>query len=152
VLWRLWRVPVLWRLWARLATRPLRAETAAAREQLERGPQDWLAWWTASGERELRCILMTAWDPIGVADAPEAWDEYDDYLPGVAARLRDAKGFERKLASVHEYLNHLERDFIIEELTQKRNEHNAYLAECIVAWHDWSYERGGRPPHEWLDP
>jgi hypothetical protein len=99
---------------------------------------------------ELRCILMTAWDPIGVGDATEAWDEYDDYLPGVASRLRDAKGSEAKLASVHEYLNHLERDFITEELTEKRIQHNAYFAECLLAWHEWSYEHDGRPPHEWL--
>jgi hypothetical protein len=143
-------VPGLWRLWARFKTRPIRAETAAARAQLARGPEDWLAWWRASGERELRCILMTAWDPIGVADAPEAWDEYDDYIPGVAGRLRDAKGFDEKLASVHEYLNHLERDFIAEELTEKRSQHNAFIAECLLAWHEWSYDREGRPPHEWL--
>jgi hypothetical protein len=150
----LWRL----RLWlatrpilAWLATRPIRVETAAAREQLARGTEDWLAWWRASGERELRCILMTAWDPIGVGDAPEAWDEYDDYLPGVASRLRDVKGFEEKLASVSEYLNHLERDFIWEEeLTEKQIQHSAYIAESLVAWHEWSYEHGGRPPHEWL--
>jgi hypothetical protein len=150
MLWRLrlWLVtrPII----ARAITRPLRAETAAAREQLASGPDDWLDWWRTSGERELRCILMTAWDPIGVADAPEAWDEYDDYIPGVASRLRDVEGFEAKLASVHEYLNHLERDFITEELTEKRIQHNAYIAECLLAWHEWSFEHRGRPPHEWL--
>ncbi len=34
-------------------------------------------------QRELRCILMTAWDPIRVGDAAEAWDEYDEYRPAL---------------------------------------------------------------------
>jgi hypothetical protein len=28
-------------------------------------------------------ILLEEWDPIGVADVPEAQDEYDAYVPGV---------------------------------------------------------------------
>ena len=32
-------------------------------------------------------ILMEAWDPIGVADVPEAQDEYDSYVAGVYSRL-----------------------------------------------------------------
>jgi hypothetical protein len=142
---------VLWRWFALRATKPIRVETAAARERIASGSDTWRAWWRSHGERELRCILMTAWDPIGVADAPEAWDEYDDYIPGVAYRLRDAAGWEEAVDSVQEYLNHLERDFIIEELTPERDRHNAYVAECLAAWHEWSYEHGGRPRREWLD-
>lgn len=37
--------------------------------------------------REIRCeirrILMSEWDPIGVSDTPEATDEYDSYIGGV---------------------------------------------------------------------
>ena len=32
---------------------------------------------------EIRRVLMTAWDPIGVRDEPNAQDEYDSYLGGV---------------------------------------------------------------------
>lgn len=103
----LWRFPVLWRWRARRAIRPMVAEQQAAMEQLGRGPDDWLRWWRATGERELQCILMTAWDPIGVNDAPEAWDEYDDYVPGVADRLRDARDFDDAATGVADYLNHV---------------------------------------------
>ncbi len=36
---------------------------------------------------EIRRALMTAWDPIGVGDAPNAQDEYDSYLGDVFALL-----------------------------------------------------------------
>jgi len=40
---------------------------------------------------EIRRVLMVHWDPIGVADVPEAADEYDRYLGGVVGLLeRDA--------------------------------------------------------------
>ena len=35
----------------------------------------------------IREILLRDWDPIGVADAPEAQDEYDSYIPGIYGRL-----------------------------------------------------------------
>lgn len=28
-------------------------------------------------------ILLHEWDPIGVCDYPEAWDEYSSYAPGL---------------------------------------------------------------------
>jgi hypothetical protein len=36
---------------------------------------------------ELRRLVMSCWDPIGVADFPEAADEYDGYLPRIFAVL-----------------------------------------------------------------
>ena len=36
---------------------------------------------------EIRRVLMTVWDPIGVRDEPNAQDEYDGYLGGVFALL-----------------------------------------------------------------
>jgi len=47
------------------------------------------AWWKKDGARGLRLILMGAWDPIGVADAPQAQDEYDSYLGPLVGLLRD---------------------------------------------------------------
>ena len=35
--------------------------------------------------RAIRAALMQHWDPIGVADIPEAADEYDSYLGREAA-------------------------------------------------------------------
>ena len=48
----------------------------------------WQLWWKHSGARELRGILMSAWDPIGVRGVPEAADEYDGYLAPVVQRLK----------------------------------------------------------------
>jgi hypothetical protein len=36
---------------------------------------------------EIRRVLMTVWDLIGVRDEPNAQDEYDGYLGGVFALL-----------------------------------------------------------------
>jgi hypothetical protein len=38
---------------------------------------------------ELRRYLLNGWDPIGVADAPEAQDEYDGYLSPLLRLLHD---------------------------------------------------------------
>lgn len=36
---------------------------------------------------EIRRILMSKWDPIGVSDTPEAADEYDRYIGDVCTLL-----------------------------------------------------------------
>jgi hypothetical protein len=56
---------------------------------------DYHAWWKTEGGRGLRRVLMTAWDPIGVADVPEAQDEYDGYLGPVAGLLREGANEKR---------------------------------------------------------
>ena len=38
---------------------------------------------------------MEDWDPIGVSDVPEASDEYDGYVGGMYALLRDGASDER---------------------------------------------------------
>jgi len=93
---------------------------------------------------------MTAWDPIGVGDAPEAWDEYDGYALGIAHRLRDAADREAGVKSVAGYVDHVERD-LMGILTGEGDRRSGSLAEHLVAWHEWSFERGGRPPREWVD-
>lgn len=37
----------------------------------------------------VRRILMSDWDPIGIQDAPQARDEYDDYARQITRRLAD---------------------------------------------------------------
>ena len=49
---------------------------------------DWQGWWKQRGTRGVRRILMESWDPIGVADVPEAADEYDSYVGPVGRQLR----------------------------------------------------------------
>jgi len=38
---------------------------------------------------EIRSVLMREWDPIGVKDEPMAADEYDGYIGGVYALLKE---------------------------------------------------------------
>lgn len=125
------------------------------REEHERvlaeAPGDWQAWWEERGGRELRCILMTAWDPVGAGDAPEAWDEYDEYLAGVARHLGGAADPDTAEEAIADWLGHVERDYIMGQAgSPDRAAHLAYLASAIVAWHEWSFTHGGRPPREWL--
>lgn len=106
------------------------------------GSSEWQEWWRERGERELQCILMTAWDPIGVGDAPEAWSEYETYAPEVARILRETNDPEEAAAGVAEYLGGVERHSM-EIDSDKGRLDNARLAASLVAWHEWSYARGG---------
>jgi len=54
----------------------------------------WHIWWASRGEGELRELMMSAWDPIGIKNEPRAFDEYDDYVPHVGRLLRDARPVE----------------------------------------------------------
>ncbi len=42
----------------------------------------------------IRKILLKEWDPIGVADIPEAQDEYDSYVPHIYSQLIHHKSEE----------------------------------------------------------
>ncbi len=37
--------------------------------------------------QEINRVLQKEWDPIGVADVPEAQDEYESYVPQIYAML-----------------------------------------------------------------
>ncbi len=54
--------------------------------------------------QDVRKILLTDWDPIGVRDVPQAQDEYDDYVPRIAEMVTN----RRSIVEVSEYLLHLE--------------------------------------------
>ena len=111
-------------------------------------PDEWTQWWRCHGARELRCILMTAWDPVGAADTPEAWDEYDDYASGVATRLRTHNPDEAE-AEIQAYLKHIEHDRIGVSQTRQRTVQTAYVARALTAWYEFSFKRRARPPREW---
>lgn len=104
---------------------------------------EWRAWWRERGERELRCILMTAWDPIGVGDTSEAWDEYDEYAPQVARALRETADPQESASRVARHLNDAVGQ--MELHTDQSRMANPRLASSLVAWHEWSYGRGGSP-------
>ena len=86
---------------------------------------------------------------MGCGEALEAWDEYDRCAPGIAHRLRDAANADGAAERVADYLDHVESDFM-KVVTKERSRRNRFLADSLVAWHEWSFERGGRPPREWL--
>ena len=54
----------------------------------------WCLWYKRRGAGRLRHLLMRRWDPIGVAGAPQARDEYDSYVGLVADRLRTGASVE----------------------------------------------------------
>lgn len=86
-------------------------------------------WWESGGRQGLRDLLMTHWDPIGVADAPEAADEYDECLEPVAGILA-AGGGPRDVA---EYLARVEREMM--ELGPVTAGDLLELGERIVQWY-----------------
>jgi hypothetical protein len=55
---------------------------------------------------EIRSILMSEWDPIGVNDTPEAADEYDGYV-GPVLDLLNAKASSDEIAA---YLRNVETE------------------------------------------
>jgi hypothetical protein len=107
-------------------------------------PADWLDWWQRRGQYELRVILMTGWDPIGVATEVQ-WSEYDAYLEEIAEALRlgdGAEAIERRLAKVERASMGFDGDFV-----PRRTE----LGKVLVAWHMWSYTQSGHEVPDWDD-
>jgi len=47
----------------------------------------------------IRQVLLHYWDPIGIADVPEAADEYDSYIAGVHGLL--ASGADEQRLAAH---------------------------------------------------
>jgi hypothetical protein len=106
------------------------------------GPaRDWDSWWRERGERELRCILMTAWDPVGAGPVAAAWDEYDDYLPAIAARLRAPAAGEQAVEDLADLLEALAGE-VIGVPTRPREAYRD-LGGALLAWRTWSFEHDG---------
>jgi hypothetical protein len=64
--------------------------------------QEYERWWRERGDRELRELLLSEWDPIGIAKiADEQLDEYEHYAGQLARRLR-AGASEEEIAAVLE--------------------------------------------------
>src|SRR5437867_11803711 len=76
-------------------------------------------------ESQIAEILLHDWDPIGVADEPQARDEYDSYIGGVYRLL--ASG-----ASVAEIEAHL-RDIEIRMMEYDETTRDADVARATAA-------------------
>jgi hypothetical protein len=68
----------------------------------------WAAWWSQTGVSGLRRVLLDEWDPLCVADVPEAQDEYDSYLDHLGGMLRKGAG----RGEIQAYLEVVRTDFI----------------------------------------
>ena len=75
-------------------------------------------------------MLHYLWDPIGVAGAPGARDEYESYLPGVFALVRDGA----QPGEIAEYLIELEDQGMT--LLPDR-ERAREVAELLLDWRRW---------------
>ena len=84
--------------------------------------------WKRSGASELRAVAMREWDPIGVADWPEAADEYDSYLGPIASQFREGSSAE----DVARYLEFVRTQLMGLPADKRRDEH---AAECMAAWY-----------------
>ncbi|HEU4970647.1 MAG TPA: hypothetical protein VFT35_01760 [Gaiellaceae bacterium] len=89
---------------------------------------------------------MEHWDPIGVADFPEAADEYDSYGLQVAGKLRAGASVDE----VASYLSHVRRDLMG---LLSHAEADKAAAERIVGWYlSTSGEREAFVALEWHEP
>jgi hypothetical protein len=78
-------------------------------------------------------VLHYIWDPIGVAGAPGARDEYDSYLPQVFARVRDNARAEEIVA----YLLSIEK----QSMGLRPNPDRASAAVTVLLeWRQWIWE------------
>ena len=80
---------------------------------------------------ELRGLLM-AWDPIGVADAPEAQDEYDGYLSPLLHLLHRGASPSEIEPYLSEILAHMGMD--------ATSDRELELARSLVSW--WATSTG----------
>jgi hypothetical protein len=53
---------------------------------------------------QIRSILLTDWDPIGVAQLPQAVDEYDAYIGGIYRLLYSHGSVEDVARHLHEIM------------------------------------------------
>jgi len=94
--------------------------------------RDFNQWWREHGRQELRELLMAEWDPIGVADAPEAYDEYDFYLEPVLGLLRGGAD----AAEIAEYLDRVEIEQMeLGEPTEQVSDQQLDVGARIVKWY-----------------
>ena len=76
-------------------------------------------------EKKVSDVLLKSWDPIGIADEPEAQDEYDDYVTVICAMLMRGT----TISALTDYLTEIERDWIgVTENHKRANEVAQILA------------------------
>jgi hypothetical protein len=89
---------------------------------------EWHMWWKQRGAAGVRRILME-WDPIGVADTPEAVDEYDSYLGPIGARRREGA----PVIAIQSYLRHV-RETLMGLDAPSWRPRDRTTAERLIEW------------------
>ena len=74
-------------------------------------------------------VLHYLWDPIGVAGAPEARDEYYGYLPNVYSLVKDGRDPD----TIAEYLTEVAVDAMG---LSPDSEHDLKVAAILVRWRE----------------
>jgi hypothetical protein len=92
----------------------------------------WYQWWKQRGSLELRELLLSEWDPIGVRDADGPDDEYDGYLGQLGGLLR--QGLD--VGTIAEYLASAEHHMGFDTQPDQPQK----VAEHILDWYDGAME------------
>jgi hypothetical protein len=79
---------------------------------------------------KVREILVQEWNPIGVRDAPDAQDEYDDYVGRVYVMLMDERA---SLDEVAEYLYRIATEHMGLSPRPELAEHSKQAAGTLVS-------------------
>lgn len=78
-------------------------------------------------ENDVRAILLYEWDPIGVGDLPEAYDEYDSYVSDICEMIRSGMDED----SIFIYLNKIEEEHMALLPNTKKNSDVACRIRCL---------------------
>ena len=71
-------------------------------------------------------VMHYLWDPIGVSDAPGAWDEYNSYLPQVFKLVK-----QRDRAAIVDYLEHVTVQLIG---LRSNRPHSERISDILLNW------------------
>jgi hypothetical protein len=92
---------------------------------------DWHMWWKRRGREGVRAVLMDRWDPIGVADVPEAADEYDPYVGAIGERLRSQESADELAA----YLTWVQVERMELTATDAAAANDLAVAKQLLSWY-----------------
>ena len=88
--------------------------------------------------RRVSEILYYIWDPIGIAPAPQARDEYDSYVSQIAGMLRQGKSKE----DIARHLYRIEGETMGLNVGSRPSDHVEEVAEILIDHYEALTERG----------
>ncbi len=82
-------------------------------------------------------VLHYLWDPIGVAEVPEARDEYHSYLGPVFSRLKTTKDGK----DISDYLISVEKEMMGLTVTEESIKRDREIVETLLIYRDLIKEK-----------